>query len=225
MSTFSLVHGDSYYSVHQQNLATYQRSQEELKNRNAARTYEYDANRSQIYEQILDDRAVPVDPDESHAFQSMYDFPNEDQTRQYELSAVRGVHNRTLLSDLYFSEANRKHVDERIRYEVYKLSDRQYSLGPQDPSSLWIIMRSIYLQYGLNYKCQIKEQIKRLNDITVKEIVPRLLSNTTQYIKYLEDANEGHKVILPRPINVNGKGTRILIMSDGLGFSGYRQVQ
>ena len=125
MSSFSIIHGDTYDSVHKRNLAIYEKSQEELKSRNAARTYEFDANRSQIYEQILDDRAVPIAPHETHAFQSMYNFPGEFKTRQYERSAVRGIHNRSLLTDLFFSEANMKHLDERIRYQIYLLSDKQ----------------------------------------------------------------------------------------------------
>ena len=225
MSHYSVIYGDAYNRIHQQNLATYEKSQEELKRGNPSRIYDYDANRSQVYEQLLDDRAVVIDPQETHGFQSMYNWQAEKSTGNYKRCAVRGIQNRTLLSDLFFSDANRKHLDERIRYAVYKMSDKQYKLGPQDPTPLFIVMRSVWLQYNFNHKCHIKEQVRRLNDIVVKEIAPDLLSNATQYVKYLEDANEGHKAILPRPINVNDTGTRILVISDGLGFPGYRQVE
>jgi hypothetical protein len=49
------------------------------------------------------------------------------------------------------------------------------------------IMRSIFLQNSLNLKCNIKGQIKTLNQLVLNYCVPQIYGELKGYIKYKED--------------------------------------
>ncbi len=163
---------------------------------------------SQTWEKLIDERGITIDHERVYKYKPMFDENTDGKMDYY--NVLKGIYNETLLSRLFFSHANIKHLDRRLRYTVYLMSKKQYNLSPQNFTELVIIMRSIYLNYSVNLKTHIKNQIERLNNIVIKAVAPDLLARTTQYLKYLEDANEAHKVLLARPLNVSGKGMKVL---------------
>ena len=81
--------------------------------------------------------------------------------------------------------------------------------------NLQIIMRSIYLQYGKNLPCQIKEQVIELNEEVYKECLRIIVTNIEQTIGYRNDLVKLPQT-MQRAINVSSKGTKTLY--DKVGF-------
>ncbi len=169
------------------------------------------------FEKLWDDRSIPVDPDRGFEYHPMYmETPSKDTS--YSRNILRGLQSPTQLGKLFFSDENLRKLDIRLRYTVYLLSGKQYNLGPQSSSELIIIMRSIYLNYAQHVRGLVKEEVRRLNNIIIAREAPKLLSNATQYLKYLEDINESHKIVIANPLNVNNKGMNVLYTGTALGF-------
>ena len=168
------------------------------------------------YEELWDSRAVRVDNEKTFEYQPAYDT-KKGTDNKIRHAAIRGIHERTLLNQLYFSEQNIKNLQNKIRYTVFRMSKGQFTIGEQEETKLAIVMRSIYLQYSRNLPDHIKEQIQNLNEIVVDQIAPNLLSNVKQYLKYLEDINEPYR-LMQRPQNVSSAGTKTLEMHTALGF-------
>lgn len=154
---------------------------------------------SQTWEKMLDDRAFPIGS-RVHSYRSMFDGRNEKNKNNYYKTVLRGVQERTLLSDLFFSKENVDYVNKSLRYAVYKISGKRFILGPQDTTELVIIMRSIFLNYCKNLACNIKEQIQELNNIVVQQTAPSLFTATQQYQNYLDAQKNGGKIVLPQPL-------------------------
>ena len=165
------------------------------------------------YEEVWDQRSIYIDPEKNYEYQKPYD-DKKGKDNKVRTAAIRGIHDKTLLNQLYFSTKN---IQNKLRYTVYKMSNGQFTIGDQNEEELAIIMRSIYLQYSKNLPDNITEQIRQLNNIVVDQTAPDLLSNVKQYIKYLEDANEPYK-LMQRPQNVSSAGTRTLEITTALGF-------
>ena len=70
--------------------------------------------------------------------------------------ALTGTWTDTLLSKMFFSEANIKIIQNAIKKGVYDRSNKQFIIGEQNCDELKIIMRSIYLQHCNNLPCDIK---------------------------------------------------------------------
>lgn len=114
-----------------------------------------------------------------------------------------------LLNQLFLSPENIENLQQRIRYEVYKASDKQHIIGRQDETELVIIMRSIYLTYGRNLPTNIKQQIQDLNDLVVQDCIPKILSGIAGEQRYLYDASS-NPMPLSHPQSMSGKGMKIL---------------
>ena len=68
-----------------------------------------------------------------------------------------------------------------------------------------VVMGFVYTNYGENLPYDIKKQVRVLNDLVVKNVVPGIITNLQQYIGYLKDASQ-LPTPLSRPINVNDLG-------------------
>jgi hypothetical protein len=128
-------------------------------------------------------------------------------------NAYSSIQERNVVNDLYFSTNNIQQVQNMIRYVVHKHAN--YIIGNQSEAELLIVMRAIYLQYATNpiitdtikQKKIIQEEIERLNNIVVNDIVPSIVSNTQQYLHYIEDIS---KIATPhaRSKNTSVTGTK-----------------
>jgi hypothetical protein len=102
---------------------------------------------------------------------------------------TEGLWNDTTLSTTFFSQQNIQMLQNGIRAGVYKKSNGQYTIGPQDCDSLKIIMRSVYLQYAANQISHISEQVAELNKIVLNYCVQQVYSEAQGYMKYINDAS------------------------------------
>ena len=126
-------------------------------------------------------------------------------TNSFKNEAVRGIHNDSPLSILFFSSKNIKNVQDSIRFSIHQRTKKV--IDNQDEDALKIIMRSIYLQYSQNLPCKIKEQIELLNHKVIDYCVPQIQSKMEQYYKYLDDISTLPKHI-SHPVNVSSKGEK-----------------
>ena len=102
---------------------------------------------------------------------------------------TEGLWNDTTLSIAFFSQQNIQMLQNGIRAGVYKKSNGQYTIGPQDCDSLKIIMRSVYLQYAANQINNISEQVTELNQIVLNYCVQQVYGEAQGYMKYIHDAS------------------------------------
>ena len=102
---------------------------------------------------------------------------------------TEGLWNDTLLSSVFFSQNNIQLIQNGIRAGVYKRSNGQYVIGPQDCDSLKIIMRSIFLQYSANQPNNIQAQVAELNKLVLNYCTQQVYSEAQGYMKYINDVS------------------------------------
>jgi hypothetical protein len=126
-------------------------------------------------------------PNTSALFQ-MYDKIPANQCVTYR-NATEGLWSDTILSQVFFSQENIRILQNGIRAGVYKRSNGQYVIGPQDCDSLKIIMRSVFLQHSANQPDNITEQVNELNKIVLNYCIQQVYSEAQGYMKYIDDAS------------------------------------
>ena len=126
-------------------------------------------------------------PSTSNLFE-MYDKIPANQIATFR-NPTEGLWNDTLLSNTFFSQQNIQILQNGIRAGVYKKSNNQYIIGPQDYDSLKIIMRSTFLQNSSNKPDNISQQVIELNKIVLNYCIQQVYSEAQGYIKYIFDAS------------------------------------
>lgn len=134
----------------------------------------------------------------------------------------KNLYGETLLTFLFFSSDNIENLQNHIRFLVYKNTDQ--IIDKQSNNELMIIMRSIFLSYSShpllidstmsdNQKNillkQYTDEINKLNELCLNEIVPRVVSQLQAYLDYLKDCSNPRK-IMEKPISDNRTGMRQL---------------
>jgi len=112
-------------------------------------------------------------------------------------SSIKGILEENSLNSLFFSEMNVKVIQDTLRYRVYKNTDQVIS--EQSSNDLFIIMRSIMLQYA-NFRVGIEnivDEIRRLNEKVLDYAVSNVSSNVKQHQGYVEDLSK-----LPVPMDM-----------------------
>lgn len=128
--------------------------------------------------------------------------------KNYASEALAGIQEISLLSHLFFSRKNIEEIQKLLRYNVYVNTKQKYIIDSQDETELLIIMRAKYLEFGRVYNKdanQIKSELKRLNIITVNEILPDIITSLEQYAGYIRDSSKPYSLI-DRPVNPSIKG-------------------
>jgi hypothetical protein len=150
-------------------------------------------------------------------------------------SMFKNIHGETLLNRLYFSEDNIKQIQNAIRFLVFKFTNQ--TIDEQSKTELLIVMRSIYLEYlnqPMNYSEDLDENTKRLviketqdeilrlNNIVVNEVVPKIVSELQQYLDYLRDASQPYSgdVMDVKPELTSIKGQRNYRSATSVYFGG-----
>lgn len=111
-------------------------------------------------------------------------------------TAIKGIVENTALSDIYFSDMNFDVIQKTIRYNVYNATDKIVS--EQSKNELYIIMRSILLQYA-NFRVSstdLLDEIRDLNKKVVEYCSNNVISNVQQYLGYIKDIEK-----LPTPMD------------------------
>jgi hypothetical protein len=122
---------------------------------------------------------------------------------------IKGNFEKNCVNDLFFSQQNIDALQIGLKNMVANKTNGKHIIHPQSVTELSIIMRSMYLQYGLNLETNIVEQVKDLNQKVLDFAVPRILVDLEQYDKYVNDASKVH-VPMERSVNLSNKGNKIL---------------
>lgn len=120
---------------------------------------------------------------------------------------IRGNLEATPLNSAFFSSANFQIIQNAIRHGVYVKSGE--IIDPVSSDDLFIVMRSLYLQYSRNLPYKIKEQIAELNDRVVAWCLPKILAEVSMYKTYAKDIST-LPVPLTHPVNQSSAGTKSL---------------
>jgi hypothetical protein len=132
---------------------------------------------------------------------------------QYETSAqstavqdgIRGNWEPNLLNQTYFSPANFRILQNRIRYAVFQETGQ--IIDEQSSDDLFMVMRAIYLTYGRNLPYNVKEQIEELNTKVADWCVPKIAAEVSMYSRYLKDIDT-MPVPMEHPVSLSSAGTR-----------------
>ena len=109
----------------------------------------------------------------------------KNKTTEYR-EAVHGVVENTPLSDLFFSKDNIQIIQNGIRAGIYKKTNEEYLISPQNIDTIKIIMRSIFFQYG-EYTDNITKEITKKNKLVLDYAVNNVYNSLISYLKYIKD--------------------------------------
>ena len=125
--------------------------------------------------------------------------------------ALRSVRmENTPLSELYFSKENIKRIQNQIKKEIFRLSNKKFKLVvDQDESDLLLAMRAVFLDNANHLPTHIVRQVKDLNKKLIDYIIPDMITNIKQHNGYIKEINKPI-IPLPQPINVNNAGRKTL---------------
>ena len=133
---------------------------------------------------------------------------------------ILGNRQKTLLSFLFFSEENINNIQKMLKNRVFQ--EINYSISNQSNTEILSIMRKVYLTYvneppiidnsmSTDMKVEIYKQnmnqIYRLNQILIDQILPRLCQEIISYVIYLNDISKVNYKNF-NPIFVSSSGTQ-----------------
>ena len=128
----------------------------------------------------------------------------------FQKTAIEGVTELNIISNLFFSEKNIKLIHLKIINSIREKYN--YTISKQSKNELLIIMRSIYLNNCTNNvsdKNEIKKELIKLNDLVINYSVNNIIKNIKSHELYLDKINNNlNPIDLPRPTTV--KGDKIL---------------
>ena len=101
-------------------------------------------------------------------------------------NAIKGIHEETGLSEVYFSKENMALLQSAIRYEVNQITGK--IIDKQSPNELSIVMRSIYLQNGnpMVSSNSIKKEVVKLNSMVIDYCSEQISTQVLQYQGYIQ---------------------------------------
>lgn len=154
-----------------------------------------------------------VDVLEGDNFNSYQLFQENSRRDGFSAEAVKGIHVRTKLADMFFSQNNIDRLQQAIRYQIYTKSCNKHVIDRQSDTELKVIMRAYYLQQGQHRQYNEEEQVTELNTLVLNYCVPRILQEINMYIYYKKDVDS-----LPQPLDrgqyISSKGTKQLVAKD-----------
>jgi hypothetical protein len=101
-------------------------------------------------------------------------------------NAIKGIHEETGLSEVYFSKENMALLQAAIRYEVNQRTDKV--IDKQSPNELSVVMRSIYLQNGnpMVSSNSIKKEVVKLNSMVIDYCSEQISTQVLQHQGYIK---------------------------------------
>ena len=126
--------------------------------------------------------------------------------KNFQKTAIEGISERTIISDLFLSEKNIKLIHLKIINSIREKYNN--NISKQSKNELLIIMRSVYLNNCTNNfsnKNEIKKELKRLNELAINYCVNNIIKNIKSYELYLDKINNNlNPIDLPKPTTVKG---------------------
>jgi hypothetical protein len=151
-----------------------------------------------------------VATDEKTNFERYALFKNgNNKLSEFSREAIQGIHIKTQLNDLYFSQENVDALQVGIRNLVARRSENNYVIGKQSEVELQVVMRAIYLSDAKHLPYDIVSQVRELNGKVLDFCVPRILEEIKMFNYYKNDVSQ-----LPVPLErgqfSSAKGTKFL---------------
>lgn len=113
-----------------------------------------------------------------------------------------GIQERSPLSMLFFHPKNIETIQAELQFRVFQKTGER--VGRQSEKELRIVMRSIYLQEGVNQTKNITEQVHSLNESVLDYCVKNVASNALQRKQYLQDASS-MPIPMSHPVGTAGR--------------------
>lgn len=132
--------------------------------------------------------------------------PNSDELRKQLIRNQTGICNTSELENNFFSNDNIDIINNKLIITVFKLTKGKFKISKQSPETLLIVMRYVFLYNAKFLPYNIEGQIKELNCIVLKEILPNLITNITQKEGYLNYINK-RPPLLDLPVSTNNSKT------------------
>lgn len=146
--------------------------------------------------------------DANYKMYSLFQNGNGKMT-EFATEAIQGIHTKTALSDLFFSQTNVDALQLGIRNLVANKTDNEFIIGNQSEVELQVVMRAIYLSDAKHLPYDIVGQVRVLNSKVLDYCVPRILEEIRMFNHYKSDVSK-----LPMPLErgqfSSSKGTRFL---------------
>jgi len=114
---------------------------------------------------------------------------------------TKGILEQTEVTNLFFSPQNYVALQKTIKYEVYKKFNNTI-IGDQSKEQLFIIMRSMLLQYGNLLNPNTIQEVQKLNKYVLDYAVDRIISELIQYTGYINNI-DNTPGLLPLPDYTN----------------------
>jgi hypothetical protein len=116
-------------------------------------------------------------------------------------------HNNTPLNTVFFSEANKANLQQKIHDTVLSMSKGEYNISEQSEADLLLIMRSYYLQYAENDPSEVAAELDKLNQRVVAFAANRIMVEIVAYRRFRKDILDFPEPI-ERPKDMHIYGTR-----------------
>ena len=136
-------------------------------------------------------------------------------------NVLAGVFERTLFTDTFFSSENVRNIQNLLKFLVSKNMNKV--IDDQAEYEILTVMKYVYLTFAQHpapfssemsvqeqdsLKIQYTEEIKRLNELVIRKILPKLMSQVNQHLTYVDNLNKP-RFILENPSNSSSTGTRV----------------
>jgi len=116
---------------------------------------------------------------------------------------VKGILEQTEVTKVFFSNENKSALQKMMKYEVYTQFNNTI-ISDQSEEQLFIIMRSMLLQYGNLLNPNVLEEVKTLNKYVLDFAVDRIISELIQYTGYINKIDNTPQLMqLPDYVNKN----------------------
>lgn len=138
----------------------------------------------------------------------LYEEPKGRENTSYR-SILGNMFTRSVLSDMYFSDKNLRHVKKILCETIRQQSGGAYNITPESQSdnNVLTVMRYMYIEHAKHWEHSYVEQIAELNLKVLTDMVPRMMAKISQELSYQRDHSHQHYTV-PRAENVSSAGTR-----------------
>lgn len=124
----------------------------------------------------------------------IFKMQENNEPSSYE-EAIKGEVECNILAKVFFSKDNLQYLQDNLRVGVFEMSKRTIAIPDQNVDNLKIIMKKVYFQYA-NHEDDVKGEIKRLDDLILKSIIPEVYNAAIAYNKFKRDMST-----LPVPLD------------------------
>ena len=120
----------------------------------------------------------------------------------------------TPLQREFFSDHNIKMLQADLKRGVFCKTN--LTIGDQSRDSMLVVMRAMFVLYSQNVvpTQDIRAEVRRLNDICLREMIPHVADNAVAYMEFRKDAASPLTPI-PRGTNTSNKGMNVYSMFPG----------